>query len=502
MNTILLFGAGKSATVLIDYLLTEAVTGNWKIIIADSDEILAEEKLKNSAEGISVSFDVRDEHKRAHYILQSDIVISLLPPSLHFLVAKDCLLYKKHLLTASYIDSEIEKLRTEVKENDLLFLCEMGLDPGIDHMSAKKLVDDIHTKGGIIRSFISHCGALVAPESSDNPWQYKISWNPHNVVCAGKGGASFKQNGQIETYAYEQIFEEKRYVTVLDEIYCWYPNCDSLVYMDLYNLKECSTFLRTTLRHPDFMYGWKNLVELKFTNENIFYETDGMTLMDFFKTHMDRNNFTNWLEQKLQDQFKETQGLLQNLVNLVEQKDIKLSKTDAEDEDLMMVNEKGLLEEVDMDDLKNNAAASIAFKMHESKLTLRQLFFLGMDDDKTIINKGKCSAADILQFAIQKKLALKDEDKDMVVMLHQIEYELNGIHQKIESSLMAMGKINQHTAMAKTVGLPLGIAAKLILNGTIKTRGLHIPIAKEIYAPILTELEQHGIIFEEQNQLL
>lgn len=502
MNTILLFGAGKSATILIDYLLTEAVTGNWKLLIADSNEILAEEKLKNSAEGIAVSFDVRDEHERAHYILQSDIVISLLPPSLHFLVAKDCLLYKKHLLTASYIDDEIQKLQDEVKENELLFLCEMGLDPGIDHMSAKKLIDDIHTKGGIIRSFVSHCGGLVAPESSDNPWQYKISWNPQNVVRAGKAGASFKQNDKIEKYTYEQIFEKKRYITVLDEIYCWYPNRDSLHYMDLYNLNECVTFLRTTLRHPDFMYGWKNLVDLKFTDENIFYETNGMSLMDFFKTHMDKNNFSNWLEQKLQDQFKETQGLLQNLVNLVEKKDPEFSKADAEDEDLMMVNEKGLLEEIDMDDLKNNAAASIAFKMHESKLTLRQLFYLGMDDDKTIINKGKCSAADILQFAIQNKLALKQEDKDMVVMLHQIEYELDGIHQKIESSLMAIGKNSHYTAMAKTVGLPLGIAAKLILNGTIKTRGLHIPITKEIYTPVLKELEQHGIIFTEQNQLL
>ena len=165
-------------------------------------------------------------------------------------------------------------------------------------------------------------------------------------------------------------------------------------------------------------------------------------------------------------------------------------------EDLMMVNERGNLEKVDMDDLKNNAAATIAFKMHESKLTLRQLFFLGMDDDQTYINKGRCSAAEVLQFALEQKLPLKEKDKDMVVMLHEIEYERDGTAHKIESSLVLTGEDSQHTAMAKTVGLPLGIAAKLILNGTIQLKGLHIPVSKEIYGPVMKELEEQGIKFE------
>jgi hypothetical protein len=265
---------------------------------------------------------------------------------------------------------------------------------------------------------------------------------------------------------------------------------------------EADTFLRTTLRHPDFMYGWKNLVELKFTDESIFYDTDGMSLQDFFREHMDRNNFNNWLEQKLQEQFKETQALLQNLVTMVEQKDHTGKVPEGDEEELMMVNEKGMLEEVDMEDLKNAAAADIAFKMHESKLTLRQLFFLGMDDDKTMINKGTCSAAEVLQFALQTKLALQFEDRDMILMLHQIEYEMKGVHQLKEGLLLIKGKNHLHTAMAKTVGLPLGIAAKLILNGTIKTRGLHIPVLKEIYKPVLLELGEHGIHFEETNKLL
>jgi hypothetical protein len=216
--------------------------------------------------------------------------------------------------------------------------------------------------------------------------------------------------------------------------------------------------------------------------------------MQFFKEHMDKNNFNQWLEQKLKQQFEDTQTLLNNLVNLV-----KLQEKAAEEaepvDDLMMVDAKGDLQNIDMDDLKNNAAATIAFKMHESKLTLRQLFFLGMDDDKTIINKGKCSAADVLQFALETKLPLQDEDKDMIVMLHEIEYESENSKHKIESSLTLIGEDNQRTAMAKTVGLPLGIAAKLILNGKIQLEGLHMPVSKEIYEPLLQELEEYGIRF-------
>ena len=497
MRTILLFGAGKSATALIDYLIVNGPAYDWKLILVDANLLLAKVKLGNSQRDSAVSFNAEYAEQRTHYISQADIVISLLPPSLHYLVAKDCLQLKKNLLTASYLDSKIEALRDEVKNSDLLFLCEMGLDPGIDHMSAKKIIDEVQSQGGKITSFISHCGGLVAPESDDNPWHYKISWNPRNVVNAGKAGALFKQNGHIQQLPYEKIFEVKRYVTLSsDEIFCWYPNRDSLHYSAAYNLNDCNTLIRATLRHPDFMYGWKNIVDLKLTDETLFYDTDGRTLMDFFKEHMDRNDFSQWLEIKLKQQFEETQGLLNNLVNLVKLEEESQEKEEPESlDDFMMVNEKGNLQEVDMDDMKNNAAATIAFKMHESKLTLRQLFYLGMNDDKTFINKGRCSAADVLQFALEKKLPLKETDKDMVVMLHEIEYDLNNEHHKIESSLVLIGEDRQHTAMAKTVGLPLGIVAKLILNGAIHLKGLHIPTSKEIYEPVLRELEEYGVKF-------
>ena len=496
MKTILLFGAGKSATALIDYLVKNGPANNWKLIVVDTDFDMAKSKIKDSERDAAVSFDVNDEEKRSHYISRCDIVISLLPPTLHYIIAQDCVRLKKDLLTASYLNKDIESLRHEINNSNLLFLCEMGLDPGIDHMSAKKIIDEIQEKGGKITSFISHCGGLVAPESDDNPWHYKISWNPKNVVNAGKAGAVYKQNGVIKELPYQKIFEGKKYVTLsTEEIFCWYPNRDSLSYIDAYNLHDCSTLIRTTLRHPDFIYGWKNVIDLKLTDDTIFYETDGLTLMDFFKQHMERNDFSSWLEIKLKKQFEETQALLTNLVNLVKlQEDAEEKKLENVD-DMMMVNEKGNLQELDMDDVKNNAAATIAFKMHESKLTLRQLFYLGMDDDKTYINKGKCSAADVLLFALETKLPLKETDKDMVVMMHEIEFEIENIKKKIESSLVLIGDDNQKTAMAKTVGLPLGIAAKLILNGTIKLKGLHIPTSKEIYRPLLEELEELGVKF-------
>jgi saccharopine dehydrogenase-like NADP-dependent oxidoreductase len=498
MKKILLFGAGKSATVLIDYLLKNALVENWLITVVDANIDLAQSKIGNAFSGEAVSFDINDAEIRVQYIQQADIVISLLPPALHIVVARDCISYKKNLLTASYVDEQMRGLEKSINESDILFLCEMGLDPGIDHMSAKKMIDAIEAEGGIIKSFLSHCGGLVAPESDNNPWHYKISWNPRNVVIAGKAGAIYKAEGIIQELPYEQLFSHKNYVEISEsEVFCWYPNRDSLSYIPIYGLNECDTFIRTTLRHPDFMYGWKNIIELKLTNEEKKYETNGMSLKSFFQQHMEQHGFADWLQEQMQTQFQASKKILEDLVNLVELED-KVDEVGGEPvEEFLMVNEKGNLQEIDLDELKTNAAATVAMKMHEAKLTLKQLFFLGMDDNQTIINKGLCSAADVLQFALEKKLGLLPGDKDMVVMIHEIEYELHGKAFKETASLQITGDNDQHTAMAKTVGLPLGMAAKYILNGRIKAKGLHIPISKEIYEPVLLELALNGIVFHE-----
>lgn len=501
MKHILLFGAGKSATCLIDYLVALVQQENWRLTVVDGDRTLAESKTKN-APGTAVSVLNIEQHTddRKKLVAEAAIVISLLPPHLHQLIAMDCLEAGKHLLTASYAGEAMQALDAAVREKGLLFLCEMGLDPGIDHMSAMQLISRIRAKGGNIHSFKSHCGGLVAPESDDNPWHYKISWNPRNVVLAGKAGAVFKKDGQNCELGYEELFKQHEVVEIpgLDWL-SWYANRDSLSYIPIYHLEEAGTFIRTTLRHPDFMYGWQNILELKLTDETVQYETDGKTLNDFFSEYFEANGFSDWLKSKLDERLSQTQELLQHLTRLTELEEIAQKNDEQLPEEFMAVDDKGNLQQLELDNLKTDAAAIVAHRMHEVNLTLKQLFFLGINDEETLINKGKCSAADVLQFALENKLKLQPEDKDMIVMMHEIEYTLpndNNPHY-VCSSLVVNGEDALRTAMAKTVGLPLGIAAKLVLKGEIVKTGVHIPVSSDIYEPVLKELEEFDIRFKE-----
>ncbi len=431
MKNILLFGAGKSASVLIEYLLNNAFTQHWHVTIVDTDKKMIEQKTNHHSSATAIEADITADELRRNLIKSADIVISMMPPFLHILIAKDCIEYSKNLLTASYADEQIKMLEKQVNEKSILFICEMGLDPGIDHMSAMQLIDTIQEKGGKITSFKSHCGGLIAPESDNNPWHYKITWNPRNVVLAGKTGAIYKENNEIISEKYETLFNAERLIETDDiaiKTLSYYPNRDSLPYIDLYNLHDAQTFVRTTLRYAAFMQGWNTIVALQLTSENIFYETDNVTLDDFFKAHI---------------------SAYQNEVKLTE-------------EDIIRLN------------------------------------FLGANDSETLINKGKISVAAILQFALESKLVLNKADKDMIVMQHEIEYELNQKKYLVKSFLKVIGQDSVHTAMAKTVGLPLGIAAKLILNGEINLVGIHLPTVKEIYQPVLQELESNGIIFSEK----
>ncbi len=505
MKNILLFGAGKSASVLIGYLLQEAGGNNWKIIVADANKQLIEEKTGHHPLSETVAMDITDAAKRRELVKQADIVISMMPPALHILIARDCIDFNKNLLTASYADDEIKALQHELEERGILFLCEMGLDPGIDHMSAMQLLDEIRSAGGIVHSFKSHCGGLVAPESDDNPWHYKISWNPRNIVLAGKSGAIYKLNGNLVDEKYEALFDAGRTVlTGNDElnILSYYPNRNSLSYIDLYGLHEATTFIRTTLRNPDFMYGWKNIIDLKLTDETPEYQTDGKTLQEFFKEHLTKNGFGEWLNQKLTERFADTKLLLENLRNIMEAEAKAEEEGEIIPENLMLVNESGDLRNIEIEAIKTEAAAAMATKMHEANLIMKQLTFLGLDDEKTFINKGFCSAADVLQLALEQKLALLPGDRDLIVMLHEIEYTLGNEQRSIHSSLFVKGDDHIHTAMAKTVGLPLGIAAKLILSGSIKKTGLHIPVDKDIYEPVMAELKKYGIEFTETREIL
>lgn len=428
---ILVFGAGKSATVLIKYLGGITAQKNWICTVADQDLNTLNNKIKGYSNLRAAALSIEDEAARQGLIKAADIVISLLPPGLHFLVAKDCVLLKKNLLTASYLDPQIKSLEKDIQEAGLLFIGEMGLDPGIDHMSAMQIIHDIQSNGGQISSFKSHCGGLIAPESDNNPWHYKISWNPRNIVTAGKAGAIYQQDGKVVTKNYEQIFEDCAQLNIPQVgSLAYYPNRDSLSYIPLYQLETAQTFIRTTLRYANFCLGWNKIVQAELTSDEELIDTNGLSFAQFFQDH--------------------------------------LNKYQVE------LNTPELME---------------------------QFNFLGLNDP-TLINKGTLSTAQILQAILEAKWKLQEGDKDLIVMLHELEYSMNNQQYALQSALVVKGDDELHTAMAKTVGLPLGIAAVLILENKIAIKGLHIPIIKEIYEPVLAELIKEGIAFKETKKEL
>ena len=498
MKHIVLFGAGKSATVLIDYLNGLAAKNVCKVTIADNDINAVYSKLGNAPAAYTAQVNIENETQRKNLIQQADIVISLMPPTLHYILALDCIEFGKHLLTASYTSEELKKLQPKIEAKGLLFLSEMGLDPGIDHMSAMQMIHSIHAKGGIITSFKSHCGGLVAPENDDNPWHYKISWNPRNVVLAGKAGAVYKLDGKVVHLTYEQLFNPENLVHVSGvDTLAYYANRDSLSYATLYNLQHVQTFLRTTLRYPDFCLGWKNIIALQLTDEVKMIDTNGMSIAIFFKNHFNSSHVKEWLNNLLRGPhrfFKEMKEKMGEFMDAAAQ--ALIDGTHFSDE-YMVVDKKGELSIIDTFELENEIELATAITLNEYITIMNQLIFLGFDDDKTLINKGICSAADVLQFLLETKLALKPNEKDMVVMMHEINYNLDGISKKINSSFKLEGEDHLRTAMAKTVGLPLGIAAKLLVEDKLQVTGLQIPILPAIYEPVLRELINFGIEFME-----
>ncbi|BDQ11310.1 saccharopine dehydrogenase C-terminal domain-containing protein [Sediminibacterium sp. TEGAF015] len=423
---IVVFGAGKSATVLIGYLGRICQAKNWTCTIADKDLKSLEKKISGYPSLKANGLSIENEAERRGLITTADIVISLLPPGLHFWVAQDCVALRKNLLTASYLDAQIKSLESAINEAGLLFIGEMGLDPGIDHMSAMQIIEEIKEKGGTIHSFKSHCGGLIAPESDNNPWHYKISWNPRNIVTAGKAGAVYKENGTHVDIPYEKIFVDCGQLAIPEVgTLAYYPNRDSLSYIPLYQLENAKTFVRTTLRYASFCTGWEKMVAAQLTSDEAIINTDGLSYADFFSSHLNKHK-----------------------VNL------------------------------DTADLKE------------------QFNFLGLNNP-ALINKGEMSTAQLLQDILEDKWKLAPGDKDLIVMLHEFEYTLNQQKFALNSSLVVKGDDELRTAMAKTVGMPLGIAAVLILENKIQLKGLHIPIVKEIYEPVLAELAKEGIAFNE-----
>jgi len=438
MKTILIIGTGKSATVLIDYLIEKAVEKDRKVILADTSLELALKKTGNQACAEAKLLDIYDQESRVALIEKADVVISMLPAFLHPIVAKDCLSLGKHFFSASYESPELKEMEEQIKEKGLLFLNECGLDPGLDHMSAMKIIDKEKAKGNRITLFKSYTGGLLAPESEDNPWKYKFTWNPRNVVLAGQGVSRFIRNGKLKFIPYHMLFRRIESIEFEDlGLFDGYPNRDSLSYRKTYGLENIPTILRGTLRRAGFCRSWDVFVQLGITDNSFQMEVpEGFTMRMFF------NSFLPYHEDK------SAETKLQELLPWV-------------DEEIL------------------------------EKITWTGI----LSDSPLPILKG--SPAEILQTILELKWQLKPGDKDMIIMQHQFEVESPEGLKKITSSLINIGTDQDYTAMAKTVGLPLAVAVDLFLEGKIEIRGLQLPIHPSIYIPILDKLEEEGIIFKE-----
>lgn len=441
MRHILIIGAGKSASNLIQYLIGKAETENLHLTIGDLSLALAQQKTFGSTHATAIALDIFDQNQRQEAIKNANVVISMLPAFLHIEIAKDCILFKKHLVTASYISDAMQDLNAEAVANNLVFMNEIGLDPGIDHLSAMKVIDEIHQKGGKMILFESFCGGLVAPESDNNLWNYKFTWAPRNVVLAGQGGAAkFVQEGKDKYIPYQKLFRRTEFLEI--EGYGrfeGYANRDSLHYRSIYGLQDVLTLYRGTIRRVGFSKAWNMFVQMGMTDDSYKIEnSESMSYREFVNLFLPYHP-TDSVEIKLR------------LYLGIEQDDIMWDK---------------LLE-------------------------------LDLFDNTKIIGLPNATPAQILEKILAQKWTLAPTDKDMIVMYHKFGYELDNQKFQIDSKMVCIGDDQTFTAMSKTVGLPVAMAALLILNKKITTPGVQLPIKKEVYQPILEELATFGIHFKE-----
>jgi saccharopine dehydrogenase-like NADP-dependent oxidoreductase len=441
MRNILIIGAGRSASSLIKYLLEKSDAENLHLTIGDLSLELAQCKTGNHHNATAIALDIFNETQRHIEIERADIVISMLPAHMHIEVAKDCITYKKHMVTASYISDAMQELDAAAKANNLVFMNEIGLDPGIDHMSAMKVIDEIREKGGKMILFESFCGGLVAPESDDNLWNYKFTWAPRNVVLAGQGGAAkFIQEGTYKYIPYHKLFRRTEFLEV--EGYGrfeGYANRDSLKYRSVYGLDDILTLYRGTIRRVGYSRAWNTFVQLGMTDDTyVIDDSENISYREFTNLFLPYHP-SDSVEIKLRLQLG------------IEQDDVIWDK---------------LLE-------------------------------LDLFNPNKKVGLKNATPAQILEKILSDKWTLAPNDKDMIVMYHKFGYEMNGVQKQIDSKMVCIGDDQTYTAMAKTVGLPVAMATLQILNGNIKTPGVQLPIRKEVYLPILEELESFGVIFNE-----
>lgn len=444
MKNVLILGAGFSSTVMIKYLLEKSTENDWHITVGDVSAELAEKKINNHPRGKAIAFDINNQEQKEKEIAKADVVISFLPAMMHPIVARECLRQGKNMVTASYVSPEMKSIANEVKSKGLVFLNELGVDPGIDHMSAMKVIDEIRSKGGIMKAFYSNTGGLIAPESDNNPWHYKFTWNPRNVIVAGQTTAKFIENGTIKYIPYQQLFKRtfRIKVTGMGE-FDVYANRDSLSYREVYGLKDIPTIMRGTMRSPGFCQAWNIFVQLGMTDDTYIVDnSENITYRDFINMYLPYDNSLS-----------------------VEEKICKIFNIDMNSHEMHLLKWCGIF-------------------------------------DKVKVGYKDATPAKILQHLLEQKWKLEPGDIDMILMQHIFKYELEGKNYQTTSTLVFKGKNEVETSMAITVGMPVAFATEMLLKGEIKLTGVHTPVIPELYLPLLDKLSNIGVRFVEEHQVI
>jgi saccharopine dehydrogenase-like NADP-dependent oxidoreductase len=439
MKRILVIGAGRSSGALLDYLQRHAANDQYEVQIVDRDFDVAN-GFVTSENAHALQLNIADVQKRESLIAGAELVISMLPASLHLSVVKDCIKYGVNLITPSYISPEIEALNSKAVKNNMFIMNELGLDPGIDHMSAMQMLDGIKAKGNVVTGFESFTGGLVAPESDNNPWNYKLSWNPRNVVLAGQGVSKFLHNSRLKFIPYNKLFKRTEVIRLQEHgSFEGYANRDSLKYQTTYGLENVETMFRGTLRRLGYSRAWDCFVELGVTDDSYVIDNlDKMTFREFFNMYLPYHK-SDSVELKL----KYYLGIRQ-----------------------------------------------------DEEALFNKLEWLGIFENKRIpITSG--TPAQVLQLIIEDKWKMAPDDKDMCVMYHKVTFkDKAGKVFECCSHMVAIGN-EDNTAMASTVGLPIGIFARRALKMNLGYKGVMLPLAKDVYEPVLKELEEYGVRFEE-----
>ncbi len=439
MKKVLILGAGLVARPLVRYLLDQP---DFQVEVASRTVSKAEKLIEGHPRGVAKELDLKSDEALKNEIARADIAISLVPYAFHPKVAELCIARQIPMVTTSYVSDAMKKLDGAAKKAGVLILNELGLDPGIDHMEAMRIIDEIHDRGGKLKSFVSFCGGLPAPEANTNPFGYKFSWSPVGVLLAGKNSAEYLMDGKKVLIPADKLFESYELRTIEGlGVFEGYPNRNSVQYAKLYGVPETKTILRGTLRN----LGWCETIRTMVRLGVLDPEEKDRTGMTFA-------------------------GLLRKLLG-------------TRSRDLRKV-------------------VSERLGLHPGLAIFRRLEWLGLFGEDPL-PVPKASALDNLGARMIDKLSYADGERDMVILQHEFIAAYPGNRrEKIISTLVDYGIPHGDSSMARTVGLPAAIGTRMILEGKIKETGVHIPVLPDIYKPIQEELGNLGIAFKEKRLAL